>query len=125
MIDYLYYKLYKAFLRSSLKDIPHLVASASLGALVGVNVIIISAFLAKIDLAPFLFKDSKLGGWLNALLILAALLYYNKRKRELVLEKYSQESEAHRRTGNAIVWLYVILSFILIFVVAFYKPGKV
>jgi len=61
MIDYLYYKLYKASLRSSLKDIPHLVASASLGALVGVNVIIISAFLAKIDLAPFYLKIQNLG----------------------------------------------------------------
>src|SRR4030095_3661518 len=124
MIDYLYYKLYNAFLKSSLKDIPNLTASASLGGLLGLNIIVINAFLAKMGLCPFLFKSSKLGGWLNAALILLALLYFTGKRRELIFKKYTHESEASRKKGNAIVWVYVILSVALIFAVAFYKPGK-
>jgi hypothetical protein len=40
-----------------------------------------------------------------------------------VLEKYSHESNRQRIRGNAVVITYAILSFLLIFAVAFYKPG--
>ena len=39
-------------------------------------------------------------------------------------KKYSQESEKERIRGNIIVALYVSISFLSIFVVTFFIPGK-
>ena len=124
MFDYLYYKLYQASLKSSLKDMPQILAPIYMGALIGLNIIIINGFLVKIAMLPFLFKNPKLAGWLNAMLIALAMLYYRKEKRKSVIDKYSQESEKKRIRGNIAVTIYVSLSLILIFAVAFFRPGK-
>lgn len=124
MINYLYYKLYQASLKSSLRDIPYIFASALLGGLISVNIIVLNAFLAKTGVLPFLFSSPKQGGWITAAFIVLVMLYYRKDKREAILQKYSQESEGERKKGNAIVAVYVGISFLLIFAVAFYKPGK-
>jgi hypothetical protein len=44
MFNYLYYKLYQASLRSSLRDIPEFMASVSFGGLISANILVISAF---------------------------------------------------------------------------------
>jgi hypothetical protein len=124
MFDYLYYKLYQAALKSSVKDIPHIAAAAWFGALIGANILVIYLFLVKINTLPYLFRNSKQGGWFFALFIVFAMLYYRKDKREFILEKYSQESERKRVRGNIIVSVYVALSFLLLFAVAFFRPGK-
>jgi hypothetical protein len=124
MFNYLYYKLYQAALKSSLKDIPNITASAWLGGLIGTNILVIYIFLVKIDLLPYFFGDPKQGGWLFALIIILVMLYYRSNKRDIILEKYSQENDNARKRGNVITSLYVIFSFILIFAIAFFKPGK-
>lgn len=124
MVHYLYYKLYQAALKSSLKDIPQVAAAAWLAALLGVNFFVINAFLAKTTTFPFLFSNPKQGGLFVALLIALVVLYFKKAKRTSVLEKYSLESNEQRRRGNIFTTIYIVLSFLLIFAVAFYKPGK-
>ena len=124
MIHYLYYKLYRASLKSSFRDIPHVFTAALLGGLVSVNLIVVNGLLAKVASLPFLFSRPAQGGWLTAVLVGLVLFYYSKSRRELVFEKYSQENESDRKKGNAIVAIYVTLSFLLIFAIAFYKPGK-
>lgn len=52
------------------------------------------------------------------------MVYYNKVRYKQILTKYSQESEKERIKGNIIVALYVIISFLLIFLVAFFRPEK-
>src|SRR5947209_5304946 len=93
ILDYLYYKLYQAALKSSLKDIPHITASSWLGGLIGANILVIYLFLVKISILPYLFTNSNQGGWLFALMIAIALLYFNENKRSEIIEKYSQENE--------------------------------
>ncbi|KIC94436.1 hypothetical protein OI18_12585 [Flavihumibacter solisilvae] len=124
MIDYLYYKLYQATLKSSLNSIPHLMAPVYLGGLISANILVLNAFLAKIDVFPFLFSGTPTGGIFAILLIIAAIIFYRKDKRERILDKYSQEKNSERIRGNVIVAIYVSLSFILIIAVAFFKPGK-
>jgi hypothetical protein len=124
MLNYLYYKLYQAALKSSVKDIPNITAGAWFGALIVANALVISGFLSKTISLPFLFTNPKQAAWLTGILIAAAILYFRKDKRELIFEKYSQESSKVRRKGNAIVAVYVALSFLLIFAVGFFRPGK-
>ena len=123
MLDYLYYKLYQAVLKGSLRDMPEIVAPIYLGGLLGVNISVISAFLAKLDIIPFLFSNVQQGGYPIIILIVFFLLYFRKNKREAVLRKYSEETDEQRRRGTLIVSLYVGISFLLIFAVAFFKPG--
>ncbi len=124
MFDYLYYKLYRASLKSSLKDVPHILKPVYFGGLISVNILVLYLFLVKINVVPFLFTYAKQGGIFTALMIILAILYYRKTKRTTLLNRYSKESERERKRGNAIVSIYVMISFLLIFAVAFFRPGK-
>jgi hypothetical protein len=124
MFNYLYYKLYRASLKSSLKDVPHILAPIYFGGLISINILVIYLFLVKIDVLPFLFTNKKQGGIFTALMIVLAMLYYRKAKRTTLIDKYFQESNKERKRGNAMVAVYVVVSFILIFAVAFFRPGK-
>jgi membrane protein implicated in regulation of membrane protease activity len=124
MFNYLYYKLYQASLKSSLRDIPEFLAPVFLGGLVSANILVISAFLAKLDVLPFLFSNKAQGGVFALIIIVLAMFYYRKVRYRLIIKKYSQENDKERIRGNVIVAIYVALSFLLIFAVAFFKPGK-
>ena len=124
MFNYLYYKLYQASLKSSLSDIPEFLAPVFLGGLISVNILVISAFLAKLDILLFLFSNNTQAGIFALIIIVLTIFYYRKKRYKPIIKKYSQESQKERVRGNVIVAVYVALSFLLIFVVAFFKPGK-
>ena len=123
-MDYLYYKLYKVMLKSSVKDIAEYMAAVAMGALFGINIVIVSALFAKLDLLPFIYKTSTMGGTSTGILIIFIGLYYIYEKRyEKVIVKYRNENKRQSLKGNIIISLYVLISFISIFLVAFFKPG--
>ena len=115
MFDYLYYKLYQASLKSSLDDIPEFLAPIYLGGLISANILVISAFLAKIDVLPFLFSSKEQGGVFALITIIVTMFYYRKERYRPIIKKYSQENNSQRIRGNIIVAVYVALSFLLIF----------
>lgn len=124
MMNYFFYKMYKAFLKSSIKDIAIYAAAVFMGALLGVNVLVVSAFLAKSDIATFLFSSSFQAGMFSFLLIGVAVFYYSfKDKYKHVIERYSNESNSQRIWGNILITLYIMGSFASIFAVGLYKPG--
>ena len=125
LLDYLYYKLYRANQIGSGKDIAEFSASILLSGLLFSNILVTGAYLRKIDLLPFFFQGKKQVIIFIVLLFIVSNFYffYNGRFKKII-SKYEIENEAQRKRGNLIVWLYVIISFLLIFVVAFYKPGK-
>jgi len=124
MFDYFYFKLYKATLKTSLYDIPRFAACVYLGGLIGTNLLLVYLFLVKIDILPYIFTDKNQGGILFFFIILLCVVVYNKKKHQLILDKYSKESNDKRIRGNVIVFTYIIISFLMIFAVAFYKSGK-
>ena len=124
MFEYLYYKLYQASLKSSLKDIPQILAPVYFGGLIGINLSVVYLFLVKIDVLPYLITNVKQGGWLNAILIVLSIIYFREKRRNAIIEKYSKESNTKRIKGNIAVAIYVTLSLLLIFAVAFFRPGK-
>lgn len=124
MFEYLYYKLYQAALKSSLNDIPNIAAACWLSALLSLNLFLIDALLAKTTSFPWLFKNYKVGGWFAFMLIILLVLFFSKKRRTVIIDKYSGENNTQRIRGNIAVAIYVALSLILTFVVAFYRPGK-
>lgn len=124
MFDYLYYKIYQAVLKGSLRDIPRFITPVFFAGLISTNLLVINAFLAKMDIIPFLFSNKMAAAVLVVMLIVLALIYYRGSKSDNILKKYNQESNSERIRGNTIVWIYVTVSFFLIFTVAFFRPGK-
>ena len=125
-LDYLYYKLYKATLVGSLKDIAEWAAMIYFSGLIFVNLFVAGAFLRKVDILPIFFtgKDQVIA-FMIVLFIGAYFLFLHKKRYKIIIAKYEKESEQKRKKGNMVVWLYVIISFLLIYFVAFYKPGKI
>ena len=126
VFDYLFYKLYRAAQKSSVKEISAWAASVFTGALIGINITVLSAFLAKFDIAPFILSSKKQAVWYMVVIIFVSIvLFLLKDRYKTVVERYSSETERSRIRGSVIVWTYVILSFLMIFVVAFFRPGKI
>ena len=121
MFHYLYYKLYQASLKSSLNTIPEFMTPISYGGLLSANFLVINGFLAKITNVPFLFSIGEQGAVFAFIIIGLTMLYFRKKRYIQILKKYSQESNKERIRGNAVVAIYVALSFLLIFAIAFFK----
>ncbi len=124
MFNYLYYKLYQATLKGSLKDVPQFITPFYFAALISVNILVINAFLAKVGVMAYFFLNKKLAIVLVLLLVGIAYIYYNKSRTDALIEKYIKESNSKRIKGNIIVSMYIAISFLSIFAVAFFRPGK-
>ena len=124
MFNYLYYKIYQSVLTGSYRDTPHITTSILMGCLLGINILEVYIILVKLDVIGNALKSKVYGGLLIAILIGLDMLYFGKSRREAILEKYSEESDDARIRGNVIVGVYAVLSFLSIFLVAGFKPGK-
>lgn len=124
MLNYLYYKLYRSFSKTPLRDIPEFVTPIYFAILISMNLISISAFFAKLDMLPFPFPNSMQVQIFGLIVMVSTMLYYRKARYEPIIKKYSKESDKKRIRGNIIVAIYVVLSFLLFISVGFFKPGK-
>lgn len=125
IIEYIYYKFYRAHLKGSLNDIAPFAAIVSLSLAFFANIFIIGLFLRKIDFLPLFFSGKKqVIIFMICLFVLNYFLFLRNNRYKEIITEYEKESEPQRKKGNLIVWLYVVVSFLLIFAVAFYKPGK-
>ena len=124
-LDYLYYKLYKATLIGSLKNIAEWAAMFYFSGLIFLNLLVAGAFLRKVDILPIFFTGKvQVIAFIIVLFIGAYFLFLHKKRYKIIIAKYEKESEPERKKGNLIIWLYIIISFLIFFVVALYKPGK-
>jgi hypothetical protein len=112
-----------ASLKSSLPDIPEFLAPLFLGGLISVNTIVLSALFAKLDIMPFLFANHIQGEIFTIVVIVLTMLYYRKKRYQIIIKKYSKESNKQRIYGNIIVAMYVAISFLSTFAIAFFRPG--
>lgn len=126
LIDYLFFKLYKTALKTSLSDMPVFAGAAYTSCLISLNIIEVLVLLSKLDIIPSL---KLLGPYIAYFMLLSlslVLIYFFKNQRyDQIVKKYSTESDHSRRAGNAYVRLYVIITIIVIFVLAFFRRGKI
>jgi hypothetical protein len=105
ILDYLYFKLYRAVLVGSLRDNAEFAAMVYFGGLIAINLIVIGVFLNKINVIP-LFLTSK-----KQVIIFVFFIYgisyfiflYNKRYKKIIF-KYEQETDRKRKRGNLLIW---------------------
>lgn len=121
MFHYLYYKLYKASRVGSLKDIAEFAAAIYFGGLIGINFLVFSIILIKIEIVPNLFQRNNFGRLYILIFIILSCVYFLYKKRfNGIIKKYSDETNKERIKGNTIVAIYVAVSFLSIFAVAFF-----
>jgi hypothetical protein len=126
MIHYVFYKLYRANLVGSLKDIAPFAAVCHLACLATLNLLSLYFFLRKLDLMPEVFSLKGLGAGAMVFSICGFFLYfYSGKKYKQIIATYSKESEGERKSGNTYVWIYLVFTILLVFLVAFFRPGKV
>ena len=124
MFHYLYYKLYQATLKGSLNDIAEYASSIYFGGLITLNIFVILGFLAKLKLMSFPFSNKYEVGISMVICIVFSLIYFLYKKRyKKIVEKYLKEDRKKRVRGNIIVSVYVVISFLAIFAVAFFRPN--
>ena len=123
-MNYLYYKLYRIALKTAWKDIPEVMSSGIFFVLLFMNFLSINALLSKFSIIPYiLLKKDKIDIYIISVILIGfVLLYFNKRRRVAIIEKYSKESEFQRKRGNVILLLFIALTFVLVFTVAFFRP---
>ena len=124
VLDYLYYKFYRAGLRSSLKEMPAFVAAVTFGGVIGINILVVSLLIAGLKIAPLIIPSKYWAGGINIAIAILAGIYYSGERRQKVIDKYSKETEKLRKRGNLLVKIYVVVSFLSIYAVAFIGPSK-
>jgi hypothetical protein len=125
LIEYYYYRLFTYFEKSSVKEISRFSAAVFVGVTISINLIIINALLAKLEILPFLLKSkSHAVIFIFSTIVLSSLYFLINNKCNDLIKKYSTENFEERKRGNLLVVSYIIVSFLLIFLVAFFKPGK-
>ena len=124
-LDYLYYKLYRATLVGSLKEVAKWAAVCYFCLLLFLNFMMVLSFLRKIDLIPS-FPISKMEWKVLFLtfLVFGYFLFIYKNRFKKIIFRYEQEDEVKRKSGNLRVWIFLLITIVLVFTVPFFKPGK-
>jgi len=123
-MNYIWYKLYRASLKSTLSKPRGLLASIVLSVILFSNIIVFNAFISKIDLFPFVFHQiKKLIPIIQIVLFAVIYLYYSGKRFLMIIKKYRVETKKHRIIGSICVIMYAFLSFLSIIIVSLYKPG--
>lgn len=123
IFKYLWYKLYRASLKSSLKEVPILFSGALFGLLLNLNIITLSALLSKLNIMPFIYQRTYYGTIINIITIILSWAYFSGSRAQSIIYKFSKETNKQRIKGNIYVAIYIFISVLSIFGIIFYKPG--
>ena len=103
---------------------PYVIVPIFFAGLLSINILVINAFLAKIAVISYFFPSKIQVIGLIIVLMTVSFTYYRKVLAVTIVQKYDSESRSKRIKGNIIVVCYVIISFLAIFAVAFFRPGR-
>jgi hypothetical protein len=124
MIDYLFFKFFKAAQKSSISDIAEFASAVWLAGTIGINIMNLGVLLAKIDITPFFLPDNtSVIIFFLVLMGLSLLYFFYQKKYEKIINKYSSESNKRRVPANTFAIVYLMITFIGLIVVALFKPG--
>jgi hypothetical protein len=123
IFNYLWYNLYRAERKSSLKNIPYFLSGGILGCLISLNLMTINGLLAKLDLVPDIYSSLKTTVIIHGLTIILVMLYYRGNRAKKIIVKYDNWEKKERRKGTWLTIMFIMLSFIFMFIMVNYKPG--
>jgi hypothetical protein len=98
-------------------------AGATLGLLVSLNIFTISGLLAKLDIIPFIYPNNIICGIASVVLVLIFTFYYQGKRGEKVIKKYSHWNKKERIQGTWVTILYIVITLAVGVAGSLYKPG--
>ena len=103
---------------------PRFGASLVLGGSIVFYFMIINGLSAKIDIIPFVFFNNyTIVISIIIMIVVVSLIYNNIRIEAIKLKFASDEFKPRKKILNIAFVLYLVLTYILVFLVASYKPG--
>jgi len=110
ILDFLYYRLYRMFLKTSAKNVAEYVACIWLAALLGLNLIVI---IGSTGVNPLNYMYPKVFGLLilTPLFILFYFRYLRNSRYLKIVERYKNETKRQRIIGNLIMIAYIVATF--------------
>ena len=125
MLGYLYYKLYRAAKASSLNSTAEFKATIFFGGLIAANIFVLTGYFDKLNILPFMFSNKNQASLFGVICIAFTSFYFlNNKRYKLIIKKYTDESDKQRIKGNILVAIYVAISFLSIFAIAFFRNGE-
>ena len=110
VFDFLYYRLYRAFLKTTAKDVAEYVACLWLAGLLAINVIVITK---KTGFKPLEIMPPKVWSvlFIVPMFILFYFLFLRGKRYLQIIDRYKDETKQQRMRGNLILIAYVVVTF--------------
>ena len=126
MIDYLFYKIHRAYYKAQGQRDGAIMTMFTIGFLLYLNLFTFGALLRKLDIIPtFLSTKAESIAFGICLIILCYFLFIRKRRYIEIEARFEGETKSEKIKGGITVILYVLLTFIVGIAVAFYRKGVI
>ena len=107
MIDYLYYRLYRLWLHSSLAEGAVFMGMLMFSVLLSTNVLTVWGMLTRYGI------------------VLLSWRFFFRKRYDRIIARYDDESPVQRKSGAWVLALYVAATFIVFFFEALQRQGKI
>ena len=122
VIDYLYYRFYRLWLKSSVAEVAVLMVALLFTVFLFANVLTICGILEQYGLLTTL---TKLETWImfGCIFILLSLRLFYKKRYKMVIQKF-EGIENNKWGGSLCLLVYIVLSFFFLLWEGLYRHGK-
>lgn len=122
MIDYLFYRFYRLWLRSSIAEAAVFMAMLFFAVMLSVNFLTIWGILVSYNYTTLL-TDEEYWILLGSLIFLLSSYLFCKKRYRRIIDRY--DDRGNNTQGAIWLTIYIILSWFLFFWEALYRQGKI
>ena len=124
MIDYLYYRFYRLWLHSSLAEGAVFMGMLMFSVLLSTNVLTVWGMLTRYGIVAY---PSDIQYYIieGGIIALLSWRFFFRKRYDRIIAKYYDESPVQRKSGAWVLALYVAATFIVFFLEALQRQGKI
>lgn len=124
MIDYLYYRFYRLWLHSSLAEGAVFMGMLMFSVLLSTNVLTVWGMLTRYGIVAY---PSDIQYYIieGGIIALLSWRLFFRRRYDRIIARYDDESPVQRKSGVWVLALYVAATFIVFFLEALQRQGKI
>jgi hypothetical protein len=124
MIDYLYYRFYRLWLHSSLAEGAVFMGMLMFSVLLSTNVLTVWGMLTRYGIVAY---PSDIQYYIieGGIIALLSWRFFFRKRYDRIIVRYDDESPVQRKSGAWVLALYVAATFIVFFLEALQRQGKI
>ena len=124
MIDYLYYRLYRLWLHSSLAEGAVFMAMLLFSVILSTNILTVWGILTQYGIGEYP-SDTQYYIIEGSLIVLLSGTFFFKKRYRRIITKYENENTMQSKAGAWILTIYIVVTLIGFFIEALYRQGKI